>query len=98
MVLWSAGPAGTRETAFASARRDVRGVVSGLICGEDASRFASWIGVGALRTKGISDCPLTVRSRHFERRGRPPWTSRLPSPERGGPYPIYHDRRRTAME
>src|SRR5260370_9436239 len=49
MALWSVSPAGTRETAFASARSDVRGVVSGLNCGEDASRFASWIGSVALR-------------------------------------------------
>src|ERR1700687_3378869 len=51
-ALWSVGPAEIRETAFASRRSDVRGVESGFNCGDDVSRFASWTGSVALRTKG----------------------------------------------
>src|SRR6266699_2559145 len=87
MALWSVGPAGTRETAFASWRSDVRGVDSGFLCGDggDVLRFASYTGSVALRTKGVSTCLLTLRSRCFERRGSPPSVSRGFRVRAGGP-------------
>src|ERR1700686_2609723 len=86
MALWSVGPAVTRETAFASWRSDVRGVDSGFVCGvgDDVPRFASYTGM-ALRTKGVSTCLLTIRSRRFERQGSPPSVSRGFRVSAGGP-------------
>src|SRR6266513_16160 len=76
-ALRSVAPVGTWETALASWRSDVRGVVFGLVGEDGAPRFTSWSGSMALLTKGLSP---SVRSRHIERRGNPPsfsrWTSR----------------------
>src|SRR5260370_10160493 len=87
MALWSVVPARTRETAFASWRSDLRGMDSGFVCGDgaDGPRFASYTGTVALRTKGVSTCLLTIRSRRFERRGSPPSVSRGFRVRAGGP-------------
>src|SRR6266436_648349 len=85
MALWSVTLAGTRETALASWRSDVRGVTSGLAC-DDASRLASWTGSMALTTKGVSTCYFTVRSRRFEQRGSAPSVSRRSRVTAGGPH------------
>jgi len=62
----------------------VRGVASGLAC-DAASRFASLIGIVALRTKAISTC-LSVRLHRFERRGSLLRTSDARK-RADGPYP-----------
>src|SRR2546423_1514631 len=79
-ALRSVAPIGTWETALASWRSDVRGVVFGLVDEDGAPRFTPGSGSMALLTKGLS---LSVRSRRIERRRSPPsvsrWTSRWTS-------------------